>query len=79
MCGIIGYVGNQPAVEILKDALTRLEYRGMTLLVLLQLPPGPCISAKTKVRLPMLSRIVTLKICLGTSALVMSAGQPMAE
>jgi glucosamine--fructose-6-phosphate aminotransferase (isomerizing) len=28
MCGIIGYVGDRPAVEILKDALTRLEYRG---------------------------------------------------
>ena len=28
MCGINGYVGSQPAVEILKDALTRLEYRG---------------------------------------------------
>ena len=28
MCGIIGYVGAKPAVEILKDALTRLEYRG---------------------------------------------------
>ena len=28
MCGIIGYVGEKPAVEVLKDALTRLEYRG---------------------------------------------------
>jgi len=28
MCGIIGYVGSKPAVDILKDALTRLEYRG---------------------------------------------------
>jgi glucosamine--fructose-6-phosphate aminotransferase (isomerizing) len=28
MCGIIGYVGVNPAVEILKDALMRLEYRG---------------------------------------------------
>ena len=28
MCGIIGYVGDKSAVEVLKDALTRLEYRG---------------------------------------------------
>jgi glucosamine--fructose-6-phosphate aminotransferase (isomerizing) len=28
MCGIIGYVGKKPAVDIIKDALKRLEYRG---------------------------------------------------
>jgi glucosamine--fructose-6-phosphate aminotransferase (isomerizing) len=28
MCGIIGYIGEKPAVEVLKDALTKLEYRG---------------------------------------------------
>ena len=28
MCGIIGYIGEEDAVEILLDGLKRLEYRG---------------------------------------------------
>ena len=28
MCGIVGYIGKQPAAEFLLDGLRRLEYRG---------------------------------------------------
>ena len=28
MCGIIGYIGSQEAVDILIEGLQRLEYRG---------------------------------------------------
>ena len=28
MCGIVGYVGQRQAAEVILDGLTRLEYRG---------------------------------------------------
>mgnify|MGYP000261692539 CR=1 FL=1 len=28
MCGIVGYVGRQQAVDVVVDGLRRLEYRG---------------------------------------------------
>ena len=28
MCGIVGYIGHKPAIDILLNGLTKLEYRG---------------------------------------------------
>ena len=28
MCGIVGYVGDQPALDVVMTGLRRLEYRG---------------------------------------------------
>lgn len=33
MCGIVGYLGNRQATDVLVDGLSKLEYRGMTLQV----------------------------------------------
>lgn len=47
MCGIIGYVGDQPAAPILLGGLRRLEYRGYDSAGLaLQRPEGGLVAAK---------------------------------
>ena len=74
MCGIIGYVGNQSAVEILKDALTRLEYRGYDSPVLRPRITAAFTSVKTRARLPMSSPAAILKICRAIPVSAMSAG-----
>ncbi|RCK80657.1 MAG: Glucosamine--fructose-6-phosphate aminotransferase [isomerizing] [Candidatus Ozemobacter sibiricus] len=46
MCGIIGYIGDQPANEVIFDGLTRLEYRGYDSAGIAVLDGGRIVLAK---------------------------------
>ena len=56
MCGIIGFVGNEPAAPILLDGLERMEYRGYDSAGLAVLDPEQGLQvAKAKGRLQVLA------------------------
>ena len=66
MCGIIGYVGRQPAVPILLEGLKRLEYRGYDSAGLCTVESHGLSLAKRAGRVEALSRLVLPQALKGT-------------
>ncbi|NLI77866.1 MAG: glutamine--fructose-6-phosphate transaminase (isomerizing) [Candidatus Riflebacteria bacterium] len=58
MCGIIGYIGDKPANEVIFDGLTRLEYRGYDSAGIAVLEEGRIILAKDMGKLRNLREIL---------------------
>jgi len=68
----------RPAVEILKDALTRLEYRGYDSAGIATIDGGKVHICKNKGKVAMLSPTAISKICRAAPVSVMSDGLPTA-
>jgi glucosamine--fructose-6-phosphate aminotransferase (isomerizing) len=74
MCGIIGYVGRQPAAPILLGGLRRLEYRGYDSAGLaLQAPSGRLTAIRAVGKVMHLTAKVTAELA-GTPEVAASVG-----
>ena len=61
MCGIIGYVGNKNATDLLIEGLERLEYRGYDSIGISVINNGIINTEKTKGRVQYLSELINQK------------------
>jgi glutamine---fructose-6-phosphate transaminase (isomerizing) len=66
MCGIIGYIGDNPAMPILIEGLKRLEYRGYDSAGVALMENGSLTVEKTKGKISQLERLVNGKAWKGT-------------
>jgi len=66
MCGIIGYIGDNPAMPILIEGLKRLEYRGYDSAGVALMENGSLTVEKTKGKISQLERLVNGKAWTGT-------------
>src|SRR5690554_893886 len=56
VCGIVGYVGEQPALDVVIEGLRRLEYRGYDSAGVAVVADGALASAKAAGKLPNLEK-----------------------
>src|SRR6476646_4129310 len=70
VCGIVGYVGAKPAIEVVMDGLRRLEYRGYDSAGVALVADGELFTAKRAGKLGCLE--VALKEASADGALPMS-------
>lgn len=66
MCGIVGYIGNKRAKEILIDGLKSLEYRGYDSAGIATIENNNIVVAKEKGRVNILENSSTIKLLEGT-------------
>src|SRR5687768_1805477 len=70
MCGIVGYVGDQPAVEVVMQGLRRLEYRGYDSAgVAVLSPSGELVRERKAGKLANLDKLVSATPMPGTLAI----------
>src|ERR687889_1759538 len=68
MCGIVGYVGNRPALSIVLDGLRRLEYRGYDSAGVAVIDGGAVLTEKRAGKLANLEKALAERVTDGIAA-----------